>query len=76
VNDFQRFFLDLVPSRTADEDSKLKRGHIGTRKKKTLVVPYLLRTSIILSASPKEIGITLNVPKPQYTAFFENFRAT
>jgi hypothetical protein len=74
LNDFQWFFLDLVPFSTADGDSKLKRGHIGTREKKTQVVPYLLRTSIILSASPKKIGITLNVPKPQYTAFFENCR--
>jgi hypothetical protein len=46
------------------------------KKKKPQVVPYLLRSSIILSGSAKKIGITLNVPKPQYTAFFENFRAT
>jgi hypothetical protein len=68
-------FLDLVPSSTAHEKTPNSReATLVLEKKKTQVVPYLLRTSIILSASPKKIGITLNVPKPQYTAFFENFR--
>jgi hypothetical protein len=68
-------FLDLVPSSTAHEKTPNSReATLVLEKKKTQVVPYLLRTSIILSASPKKIGITLNVPKPQYTAFFEIFR--
>ncbi len=60
---FPVVFLDLVPSSTTDEDSKLK---------KTQVVPYLLRSSIILSASSKTSVSHWMCPSPN-TPHFWNF---